>query len=536
MKDIHYHLGAGIESARMPELFYQENTVWRIFLHDGERVPADLSGVAAWGAAVAGDFCAGTPPMCRTLAENISVDVAAGSVAVALDCATPEFLAAVNGGGVKPAWFELYGLDAAGRRVIDVQFEIRARMTLDPDPLADSETPENVATKTYTSLAISGAITTLSGGLQSQINQRPTSSGAQQIADSKINAHNISDAAHAGLFARVIQTRSIMPDPLDYYDGSLICYIGETGHDAAGNYHINGHIYQAQMVPNPDDPEGPQIPAWVDLTPGLPEGVMIENRPFSTTVGGYTVAVTSGGGLVVSGGGVQLQVSSGGILVSADNGNAGAEVGAFLSMTSNGGVTISGYNIAAGGGHEYAVTVHGDGIVASGADGESVRMSGGIVRAGVADGDDHQAHVIVTSGGVSLNASDATNDVNVSVIPGEVNVTGNSGGDGVGVLVNSRPVLTDLVTSTSPLTIDVIPVLSGGTSYVYTSAMYGLEVASVVKTAEASYLHFTLDSVTAPTPVVISGVSYLNSATFEGGKEYLVGFFDGMAVVNEVTQ
>ena len=104
-----------------------------------------------------------------------------------------------------------------------------------------------------------------------------------------------------------------------------------------------------------------------------------------------------------------------------------------------------------------------------------------------------------------------------------------------GFTVNSRPVATQLVTSTSDDPSALIDVLSGGTSLFYTENLYNVEVSSVVKTTENSFIHFTLNSVTAPTPVVISGVSCLNSTTFEGGKEYLVGFFDGMAVVNEVT-
>jgi hypothetical protein len=145
----------------VPELFYQEHAEWKIVLRDGGNAPADLSRIAAWGAAVADDFRADTAPMCRTPNEGIAADTNSGEVTVALDCATEEFLACVAGASEKSARFELYGLDESGRRLINVAFEIRARMTLDPDPGIDVHTPDTVATKAFVSAYVhqSGAIT-----------------------------------------------------------------------------------------------------------------------------------------------------------------------------------------------------------------------------------------------------------------------------------------------------------------------------------------------------------------------------------------
>ncbi|MBQ6353322.1 MAG: hypothetical protein IJJ28_08650 [Lentisphaeria bacterium] len=168
MKTIYYTLrdriltntdGSDYGTIAAPDLFYQEHVVWRIFLRDRENTAADLSGVAAWGAAVAADFCAATAPMCRTLNSGVTFDITSGAVDVTLDAATPEFLAAVNGVAVRPAWFELYGMDASGRRIVHVTFEIRAHMTIDPDPTADTDTPDNIATQDWTVLAITRALT-----------------------------------------------------------------------------------------------------------------------------------------------------------------------------------------------------------------------------------------------------------------------------------------------------------------------------------------------------------------------------------------
>lgn len=173
-------------SACVPELCYQEHAEWRIFLRDRDDLPRDISGVVAWNAAVDCDFAADSAPMCRALPEDISADLAAGSVTVRLNAATSEFLAAVNGSAARPAWFELYGVDSAGERVIDLCFGISARMTLDPDPEADVHTPDTLATKTYTALAISGALS--SGGYVN-------SSGAQTIASSAVSGAIFSGSA-----------------------------------------------------------------------------------------------------------------------------------------------------------------------------------------------------------------------------------------------------------------------------------------------------------------------------------------------------
>ena len=221
----------------------------------------------------------------------------------------------------------------------------------------------------------------------------------------------------------------------------------------------------ARMILDPDPAVAPETPetlatksyvAAMMSSGAAAAGALMSGAEFKTTVGGYTVELTSGGGLAVSGSGA--------------------------------GVVLSGGQIAAGVDAGGSVTINAQGVSIEDGIGGSAAIAAGYLIAN-------------------------------------------------GVLIGGRvEVATQLITSTVSEMQPVISVLSGGMSYLYTLPLYSVEVSSVVKTTDASYLHFKLDSVTAPTPVVISGVSYLNSATFEGGKEYLVGFFDGMAVVNEVTQ
>lgn len=193
MKDYYYNLddaeffsASGEKLPRcVPELCYQEHADWRIFLRTRDNLPRDLTGIVAWSAAVDCDFKAGSAPMCRTLAEGISADTATGAVTVRLDAATAEFLEVVDGSEQKDAHFELYGINSTGERVICLCFKIAARMTLDPDPEVDVHTPDTVATKTYTALAISGAL--VSGNYV-------TSSGARMIAGSAVSGAIFSGA------------------------------------------------------------------------------------------------------------------------------------------------------------------------------------------------------------------------------------------------------------------------------------------------------------------------------------------------------
>ena len=353
-------------SRYVPELFYQERAEWRIALRGGENAPVDLSGIVAWGAAVAAGFDADAAPMCRTLSEGIAADAATGIVTVTLDAATAEFLAAVDGVSRKKAFFELYGLNASGERAIHLEFDIAARMILDPDPEDRPEVPETLATKNYVTARIGSAV--------------------------------------------------------------------ESAYAAAS-------------------------------------GAIVSGAEFSTTVGGYTVALTSGGGLVVSGGGVALQVSSGG-------------------------------------------------IVASGASGESVVLSGG------------NANLTTDLGGVVVSGenvviSGAGGDLTVN---GMTNLWMN----GEAICVNERPVLTELVTATdSETTSASIDVLAGGTSYIFTQPLTSLSVASIASSMQESWLEFTVAS-GGSVSINDSGYRWLGGrpSAFEGGSSYAVGVMGGMIVCN----
>lgn len=132
----------------IPELAFCEQPEWIIHPVRSGGAPLDFSRVKAFRAAVDSDFKSETNVMCRTLAESITFD--GETIRVPLDSNTQRFLEVVNGSESQVAYFELAGLDAAGKRIFYLIFRITARMILDPgstDTLP--ETVDLFADRTY---------------------------------------------------------------------------------------------------------------------------------------------------------------------------------------------------------------------------------------------------------------------------------------------------------------------------------------------------------------------------------------------------
>lgn len=123
----------------LPEIAFNEQPVWNITPLRADGQGMDLSAVVVWRAAIDSDFTSETDVMCRTLPEAITVS--GSTVSVPLDSNTSRFLQVVDRFETKPAYFELCGLDAAGKRIFYLIFRITARMVLDPgstDSLPDA--------------------------------------------------------------------------------------------------------------------------------------------------------------------------------------------------------------------------------------------------------------------------------------------------------------------------------------------------------------------------------------------------------------
>ncbi len=121
---------AGEPVQDVPEIAFDEQPQWAVKPLKQDGSAFDLSGVAAFRAAIDIDFKSSSEVMCRTLSESITVEN--GAVVVPLDSNTAQFLTAVNGNESRDAFFELAGLNSAGKRVFYLIFRIRARMILDP--------------------------------------------------------------------------------------------------------------------------------------------------------------------------------------------------------------------------------------------------------------------------------------------------------------------------------------------------------------------------------------------------------------------
>ena len=122
-----------------PILFYGTTPVWEICLTENGEIP-DLSGLAAWRAAVDGDFDKNTTPVCRSYSENIDIsEIASGVIRVRLSARTAEFQAVLSGKKERPGYFELQGLNDDGHVEMVVHIPIRLHASVDP---VDAASPD----------------------------------------------------------------------------------------------------------------------------------------------------------------------------------------------------------------------------------------------------------------------------------------------------------------------------------------------------------------------------------------------------------
>ena len=138
-----------------PILFYGTAPAWEICLTDNGEVP-DLSGIAAWRAAVDGDFDKDTVPVCRSYGENIDTSgIADGVIRVRLFARTAEFLTALNGKKERSGYFELQGMNEAGYAEFVIHIPIKLHAAVDP---MDAETPDPMEKEQFVSMSDLAAV------------------------------------------------------------------------------------------------------------------------------------------------------------------------------------------------------------------------------------------------------------------------------------------------------------------------------------------------------------------------------------------
>jgi hypothetical protein len=216
---------------------------------------------------------------------------------------------------------------------------------------------------------------------------------------------------------------------------------------------------------------------------GSVSGAIVSGAEFSTTVGSYTVALTSGGGLLVSGSEMQFRLSSGG-------------------------------------------------MIASGTSGECVVLSGGTAKLMNNYDDVEQSVTVEHDGGVSIHAADPGRNVDIVCDAGDINLNTSYGG---AVKINDVPVITQLIRAVdSSFNTSAQVRVSGGTHYIYPNPLDQLMVG-VAEDSRESYIQFTLTS--SGVLIVPSTLALLNSGIeFDGGKTYLLGFLNGMMAAGELTE
>jgi len=143
-----------------PVIYFGQKPEWKMHLFSGEleEMPttADLSGIAAWRAAIDADWTMSTSPMCRTV-SGIAANT--GVLTVPLDANTVRFKTVLDGAASRNCHFELRGLDTNGGTVLIVQFPVTCHNVIDPDGgEPPEETPSGYATEAYVDAVVSREI------------------------------------------------------------------------------------------------------------------------------------------------------------------------------------------------------------------------------------------------------------------------------------------------------------------------------------------------------------------------------------------
>jgi|GEM_PF-4523771 len=273
------------------------------------------------------------------------------------------------------------------------------------------------------------------------------------------------------------------------------------------------------------------------VTPSEVLDIVAQSGGYLSSSGGYIATASSGGT-------VAIQVFSGG-------GYTYTALRATRSATYT--VTDSGFTLLAGssgrdGWHTSAAFQASDSafIVNDVGNGNRALLTlSGLHRAALVESNGQSgrsAEVVASSNGAALYFDDGVNTAFVSAHSGGITInyydmnamesqtlTLSSGGAYLNGVPLGMATVSDTVTTSA-----AIPVLSGGTSYVYAQPLTSLSVASVANAPAEDYIRFTLAS--GGSVSIPASVAALNSGLeFEGGKEYLVAFNGGMMVAAEVT-
>jgi len=252
------------------------------------------------------------------------------------------------------------------------------------------------------------------------------------VLTTRLSEHDSLPIAHQSLFAKKLTALDQMPDPSQYVGKPPVYYYGETTEQ-----YTTGHVYA--VVETAIDL------VWQDITPEQ-AGVIGENQPFSTTVGGYTFIYDSEG----------FRITGSGAAVSIKDGEftASGKEGARVALGIDGGILIgtTGHNIyleADGGGD---VCLNGMNIIANDQAVATQDWVGAWVKAWVKA----QSYI---------NSSTARDIADESI---------SSGG-----FINAdsaRTITEEIISSAIPGVVEVvdwestsayIPVLSGGTCYTF---------------------------------------------------------------------
>jgi len=359
-----------------------------------------------------------------------------------------------------------------------------------------------------------GASTIASAIVSTSLTSYPTSAGVTSMINSAITSVGAIDSAAVSAIVSSAITNSQLQSSagVNQQISAFVSYGGYTT-DVTASAIADSRIVFSNLI------DTSTVSAMIIAAGSATSGAIISGKPFSTTVGDYSIAFTSNGGLVVSGDGLSAVFLSGGLITSADDGQNIRN--ARMALTSTGFVAQVADYVT--GDSTWSIAVSGGAIIASGAGSETLIISGGAISVLTSDG----GSATIDNTGVSLEDGIGGS---ASVQAGYLVANG--------ILINgstaqyhSATIATELVTLIdSTATSAVFAVLSCGTNYIYTQPLTAVSVTSIADDMLGAAMRFTLGSggtIDLPAAYDVTPTDFIP----EDGTTYRVAIYAGGIVI-----
>lgn len=176
----------------LPAFFYNTAPVVQ-FQFQNNGTPIDLSGIAAWRAAIDTDFNSTSDPAVRVTSDGIDASQSAsGILSVTFDCRSAGFLTKLNNSRTVTGWLDIYGVDGSGISIFIAQMQVLLFSVVDPEQGTPPVIPDLYPSSAAVQAMINAAVEEFDTELEGKENTG--------VAQGLVSAHNASATAHEALF------------------------------------------------------------------------------------------------------------------------------------------------------------------------------------------------------------------------------------------------------------------------------------------------------------------------------------------------